>query len=66
MMYTSWHEAHAAAVVRARESGMDVAIRSSWLGPYGRSMGPRTYSVSLASRHDSDYDRAEIVRPGDR
>lgn len=57
MRFESWHDAHAFAENKADNSGLDVAIRAQ--KEYGR-MG---YNVSFASVNDSDYARAEIVKP---
>lgn len=57
--YTDWKAAHAVAAEKATRLGLDVALRAvKWYGKKG-------YTVTLASRNDSDYARAEIVRPGD-
>lgn len=55
--YRDWKEAHAVAQEKANRLGLDVALRKT--KEYGRS----GYRVSLASRNDSDYALAEIVRP---
>ena len=57
--FTDWKEAHAAAVEYANFAKMDVALRAV------KEFGKRGFSISIASRNDSDYARAEIVRPGD-
>ena len=57
--FTDWKEAHIAAVEYARECNHDVALRKT--KEYGRT----GYNVNLASRNDSDYTLAEIVRPSD-
>ncbi len=59
--FIDWKEAHTAAVEYARECKHDVALSKSkdlWSGKRG-------FSIKLASRNDSDYYLAEIVRPGD-
>ena len=57
--FTDWKDAHTAAVIYAREINMDVAIRKV------KEFGQTGYNVSIASRNDSDYALAEIVKPGD-
>lgn len=55
--YGQWKDAHEAAQRWADESGLDVAIRRV------REFGRDGFNVSFASRNDSDYAKAEIVRP---
>lgn len=55
--FLNWHEARNHAQARANRDRLDVAIRGV------REYGHDGYNVSLASRNDSDYARAEIVRP---
>jgi hypothetical protein len=56
--YTTWQAAHAAAADKATRLNLDVALRAvKWYGKRG-------FTVTLASRNDSDYARAEIIRPG--
>lgn len=56
--YATWQAAHAAAADKANRLQLDVALRAvKWYGKCG-------YTVTLASRNDSDYARAEIVHPG--
>ena len=57
--FTDWKEAHTFAVRYARQLHMDVALRKV------RHYGKPLFAVTLASRNDSDYVMAEIVRPGD-
>jgi hypothetical protein len=57
--HATWEKAHAAAARVARDLNLDVALRR--VKVYGREQ----FSVHLASRMDSDYAWAEIVRPGD-
>jgi len=57
--FTDYHEASAVARLKAREMKMDVAVRAQ------TEFGKKGFNVSLASRNDSDYARAEIVHPGD-
>lgn len=57
--FTDWKDAHDHAVIRARESQHDVAIRKV------RWYGKTRYVVTLASVNDSDYALAEIVKPTD-
>lgn len=47
------------ARVMATKTGLDMAVRR--VKEYGRD----GYNVSFASRNDSDYARAEIVKPGE-
>lgn len=55
--FADWKEAHTEAQKRANEVGADVAIRK--ISEFGK-MG---FNISFASRNDSDYALAEIVRP---
>jgi len=57
--FPDYNDAHRAASAKAREHGSDVAIRK------GKEYGRTVYRVSFASRNDSDYALAEIVRPTD-
>jgi len=57
--YRTWEEAHAKAVDLARLHNLDVAIRCV------KEYGQDGYNVTFAAKNDSDYARAEIVRPGD-
>lgn len=59
MRFTNWSEAHTYAVTKAKECSVDFAIR------FVREFGKGGYNVSIASHNDSDYSRAEIVRPND-
>jgi len=56
--FTDWKEAHRAAIDLADQVGLDVAIRRQ------REYGKDGFNLSLACKMDSDYARAEIVRPG--
>ena len=56
--YDQWVLARQAAIEKANRLGLDVAIR------YVKEFGRRGYNVAVASKMDSDYVRAEIVRPG--
>ena len=58
--FTEWKDAHAAAQRQANQSNMDVAIRKT------KEYGKTGYNVSYASRNDSDYALAEIVKPDDQ
>ena len=58
--FASWNEAHAEAQKMADDTGQNVAIRT--VKEYGKT----GYNVSFASSNDSDYSRAEIVKPGDK
>ena len=55
--FTDYLEAAAEARTRANASGLDIAIRAT------TEYGKRGFNVSYASRNDSDYARAEIVKP---
>ena len=55
--FDTWKEAHEFAQNRANFTGLDVAIRRV------KEFGKVGYNVSFASRNDSDYARAEIVKP---
>ena len=55
--FTTYLEAWEAARVQATSSNLDVAIRRT------REYGKDGFNVSYASRNDSDYARAEIVKP---
>ena len=57
--FGTWKEAHTAAAHKARTHGLDVAIR------HVKEFGRKGYNVSFAHKNDSDYARAEIVKPGD-
>jgi hypothetical protein len=57
--YTDYQTAYDAAVELARLTNQNVAIRS--VKEYGKAV----YAIKFASRNDSDYDRAEIVKPTD-
>ena len=59
MRYLEWKAAHAAAVALARSTHHDVALRKV------KEFGKVGYNIKLASLNDSDYARAEIVKPGD-
>jgi len=58
--FTEWLEAREHAIAKAQQSGLDVAIRRV------KEFGKVGYSVSFASKNDSDYARAEIVKPHDQ
>lgn len=51
--FADWKTAHTFAQETANHTGDDVAIRKASDG----------FNVNLASRNDSDYDTAEIVKP---
>ena len=55
--FVTWKEAHAHATAKANRTGLDVAIRRV------REFGRDGFNVSFASVNDSDYARAEIVKP---
>ena len=58
-LFTNYHDAARAARKQATGHGLDVAIRKI------KSFGTTQYAVSFASVNDSDYARAEIVRPNE-
>jgi hypothetical protein len=58
--YTTWIDARTAALAKAHRLNLDVAIRR--VKEYGRD----GFNVTLACRMDSDYARAEIVKPTDQ
>ncbi len=55
--FSTWEEAHIAALQYAVDTKHDVALRK--VKEYGRT----GFNISLACTNDSDYARAEIVRP---
>lgn len=57
MRFESYQDARNYAEWRANESGFDIALRR--VKEYGRE----GFNVSFAARMDSDYARAEIIRP---
>ena len=57
--FEDYHKARKFAGERAKRFGMDVAIRKV------KEFGRNGFNVSFAARMDSDYARAEIVRPND-
>lgn len=57
MNFCDWRLALTEAETWADRLGLDMTIRK--VREYGRVK----YAVGLASRNDSDYARAEIVRP---
>ena len=57
--FTDWKEAHTAAVAYANDMKMDVALRKV------KEFGKVGFNINIASRNDSDYATAEIVKPGD-
>jgi len=58
--YEDWKEAHAEAQTLANQCNLDVAIRKV------REFGKVGFNVTFASRNDSDYALAEIVKPEPR
>lgn len=58
-VFDCYHAAHKRAIALARATNLDVAIRRV------REYGRERLAVSLACVNDSDYARAEIVRPSD-
>lgn len=55
--YTDYKEARRNAENTADRLGLDVALRG------GKEYTTKGFHVHLASRNDSGYDRAEIVKP---
>ena len=57
-VHREWKDAHNEAQKLANDTKLDLAIRKV------KRLGPgHEFVVSFASRNDSDYERAEIVRP---
>ena len=56
--FTSYDEAYEAARQKANDANLDVAIRRV------KEFGKWGYNVTYASKNDSDYALAEIVKPG--
>lgn len=56
-IFEKWTDARICAERKAERTRLDVAVRKV------REYGKVLYAVSLASRNDSDYTLAEIVRP---
>lgn len=57
--FTTWLEARTFALDRAHSTGLDQAIRKA------SRYDAKGFVVSFASKNDSDYAVAEIVRPSD-
>ena len=57
--FSQWIEAHAYAVRLSRRLKMNVAIR------FVKEYSKWGYNVKLASINDSDYAKAQIVKPSD-
>ena len=57
--FTIWEEARDYAQDYANRLSLDVAIRKTT--EYGKA----GFNVSIASKLDCDYDRAEIVKPNE-
>ena len=57
--YTQWREARQAALCKAHDGNLPVAIRKI------KEYGHVRFAVSFAARMDSDFSRAEIVYPED-
>ena len=55
--FPDWNQAHAEAQKLANQTGLNVAIRRV------REYGKEKFNVNFASGNDSDYARAEIVKP---
>lgn len=55
--FRDWSDAHRHAEEKANRLGLDVAIRAT------KEYGKKGFAVHLASRNDSDYALAEIVKP---
>lgn len=58
--FTDYRDAYAEAIRRTRDGNLDVAIRKC------REYGRTVFVVRYASRNDSDYATAEIVKAGTR
>ena len=59
-VYDTWQEAHEEALYHATANNADVAIRKV------KEYGKVRFVLSFACINDSDYARAEIVRPGQK
>lgn len=59
MRFKEWRDARNYAQDRADKTGLNVAIRAQ------KEYGKNGYNVSFASKNDSDYECAEIVRPNE-
>jgi hypothetical protein len=57
--FEDYHKARTEAQSLADRCKLPVAIRKA------REFGRDGFNVSFASRNDSDFDRAEIVNPGE-
>ncbi len=57
MRFNRYEDARAYAVWNSKDSGFDVAIR------HVKEWGRDGFNVSYAAKNDSDYAKAEIVRP---
>lgn len=57
--FSDWKDAHDEATKLANHVKLDVAIRKV------KEYGKVGYNVTLASRNDSDYALAEIVKPSE-
>lgn len=57
--FTDWKDAHKEAEQLANHCKCDVAIRKV------KEYGKVGFNVTLASRNDSDYALAEIVKPSE-
>lgn len=60
MRFSTWVDAREYALKRAKEYKLDLAIRRV------KEFGRTGYNVTFACKMDSDYTRAEIVRPTDK
>lgn len=58
-VFDDYKVARKAAEIAAHDTCLDIAIRKV------REYGKVRFAVSFACRNDSDYARAEIVRPED-
>jgi hypothetical protein len=57
--FTDYNEARTNAGIMSKVHNLDVAIRGV------KEYGKKGFNISFASRNDSDYALAEIVKPGD-
>lgn len=55
--FVNWKDAHTYAATLATQCKLDVAIRKV------KEFGVVGFNVGFASRNDSDYAMAEIVKP---
>ena len=57
--FNEWIDAREHALKLAHSTGLNTAIRAV------KEFGKHGFNVGFAARNDSDYARAEVVRPTD-